>query len=459
MRYKSTVHKYLPVSRRSLLGGTGVAVAAATLVGRATDRAAATDRPPLTFYVDPAGVDDDTKGTSPGAALRTVGFVNGCLVRGIIRHGDTVLFKGGAWFAGGLTPPEPVDASGPVLTFGAYGSGKPPTLSALKNAARWHREGPDLWSIDLRPGSGDFTFNESSSATDVGFLRVDGETFASRHDALDALVDQWDFATIGSSLFLRSDIDPNGKAIGLAVDEKLVAARSALVVEGLSLIGTGSHAFQTGRGVKNVTLRDCTIDLVGGSLLSGSASRYGNGVEVWIGGEDVVVENNTISRCYDTATTLQGSQEGAGRGWRNVTIRGNRISDCTQSFEHWSTGTDLGSGSGAAGCRFEANVCTGAGRGWGARARPDKAGKSTHLLFYAVDLPVDLEVTRNVFTDAAQCYCFFGVAVPPRLVSDRNTIRLTPATRLQWQASETIGEAASWSARTHLEESSSWEAL
>jgi len=70
------------------------------------------------FYVSSSG-GDRHRGTTPAAAWRTVTRVN----RAALRPGDTVLFRGGATFAGTLFPRRSGRRGAPI-TFESYGRGK-----------------------------------------------------------------------------------------------------------------------------------------------------------------------------------------------------------------------------------------------------------------------------------------------------------------------------------------------
>lgn len=71
-----------------------------------------------TFYVSPSGSDSHA-GTSPSSAWRTVARVN----RARLRAGDTVLFQGGATFAGPALSGNRGGVAGAPITYSTFGSG------------------------------------------------------------------------------------------------------------------------------------------------------------------------------------------------------------------------------------------------------------------------------------------------------------------------------------------------
>jgi hypothetical protein len=90
--------------------------------------------------------------------------------------------------------------------------------------------------------------------------------------------------------------------------------------------------------------------------------------------------------------------------------------------------------------------------------RPDKTGKSTHLLFYDTQLPcAGLSITGNTFIDAAQNYTYFAHTAPPvGMVVDNNQISLKAGTKLEYQRAETIEQSAAWAAATGLDQHSTF---
>lgn len=81
---------------------------------------------PGTYYVDPAG-SNSNDGTSTGTAWQTVSKVNGFS----FLAGDTVLFKRGGVWRENLVPPRG------SISFGAYGSGADPVISAGAVVTGW----------------------------------------------------------------------------------------------------------------------------------------------------------------------------------------------------------------------------------------------------------------------------------------------------------------------------------
>jgi len=73
----------------------------------------------VTYYVDSVNGNDNNNGTSPAAAWRTLGKVNGSS----FSPGDSILFKGGCFWSGSLIVPSSGNAANQIV-FGSYGTGR-----------------------------------------------------------------------------------------------------------------------------------------------------------------------------------------------------------------------------------------------------------------------------------------------------------------------------------------------
>ncbi|MGW6282355.1 hypothetical protein [Kribbella sp. NPDC055071] len=455
------------LSRRAVL-----AAAAATPLLSLADRALAAptgrghrDCDVRTFYVSSAGSDSAT-GLGQTTPWKSLTKVNQALADGTIVRGDAVRFRAGDQFFGTINSIPVGTATDPVLTFGAYGSGARPRISNVKicsSTAGWTSYAPNVWRIDLSAGSGAYTGNTASTNTNAGFIKVNGVIKAAKFFDLSALSADWDFYNDSQYLYVRLGSNPASAGdVRVAVDGNLVTAQSAVAVDGLELRGSGGHGFRTPGLQNNVKLSNTVIAEIGGSQLIYTGgpvnTRYGNGVEIWIGGSNITVTGCTISDVYDVAVTCQGTQTATQLGWSNVHVTNSTVTNCTQSFEMWCAGPGTAAGSGFTDSSFAGNRCTGAGRGWGALVRPDKTGKSTHLLFYDTQLPcAGLSITGNTFTDAAQNYTYFAHTAPPvGMVVDNNQISLKAGTKLEYQRAETIEQSGAWTAATGLDQHSTF---
>lgn len=453
------------MSRRTLLSAALAGGAVAFLASSAP--AWATEPAPggKTFYLRSNG-DDSKSGLSDANAWASIVKLNAALADGTIARGDVVLLRRGDTFYGAVTTIPPATGSEPRLSIGAYGSGARPQISGYKVCkipGAWSEYSPGIWRIDITAASGAYTGNTSSTNTEVGFLNVDGAIRGVKRWTLPALANEWDFYSDTQHAYVKSFSNPaaNGRSVRIAVDDHLIVAQSSLSITDLDLLGAGGHGFSGAAGMANVYFGSNIIREIGGSQLGATANttRYGNGIQLWIGSRDITIENNSISQVYDVAITCQGSQDGTNLGWTNVMIRDNLVRNCTQSFETWSKGPNRSAGTGFVNCAFTRNICLDAGQSWGAAVRPDKAGKSTHLLIYSNELPIDFPLTENVFFNATMNYSYFGAGVPSGFVSDRNIILLQRATALQYGQAATVVDPSGWIAATGLEQNSQFFAI
>lgn len=452
------------VSRRTVL----MAAVAVPIAGRGVADARPRHRCDPTFYVSAAG-SDSAGGTSATTAWRSLSRVNRALSDGTIARGDNVLFKSGDEFYGTINSIPTAADTEPVLTFGSYGSGARPRISNYKvcnSAAGWTSYSANVWRIDLSANSGAYTGNTGSSNVDVGFIRVNGTIMPVKRWDLSSLAADWDFYSDNARyLYVRLTDNPASAGdVRAAVDGNIITAPSSVAVHGLELCGSGGHGFRAPGLDGNIAISDCVIHEIGGAQLiytGGPAqTRYGNGVEIWIGANDISITGNEIHDVYDVAVTYQGSQAGTQLGWTDVHATNNTIHHCTQSFEMWSDGTNTAAGTGFVNCSFADNNCSYSGYSWSAGVRPDRAGKGTHLLFYDTQLPTDLRITGNTFYDAAQNYTYFSSTTPPPdMVVDDNAISLKAGTKLEYQRAETIEQAAAWTAATGLDRHSTFATI
>jgi hypothetical protein len=427
--------------RTALKAGMGLAVAGAFM------ELAKANAATKTRHVSAAGSD-----TNPGTAAApwaSLARIVAALESGELQRGDAVLLKRGDTFYGSVLVP-PLKGTTGFLSFGAYGTGGRPRINGYKiSKDAWVQHSPGVWKLSLRPGSGQYTGNTTGTSTDVGFLKVGGVIQGAKRWNRETLVNQWDFYSGATNVYVKLDSRP-GAGIEIALRQNGFQVSSNNWITGLHLVGHGAHGM-TSVSQSHVYIGDCLIEEIGGSQLSGT-TRYGNGLEVWIGAVDNHFENNTIRQTYDVGYTMQGTAHGGNVAWTNIHFRNNRIENCGQSFEVWSEGTPA-VGTGHIRCSFTDNVCVDAGRSWAADVRPDRDGMGTHLLTYNVVLPCDIELTRNQFIRARDQYArCVGGQLPAGMNTHHNIITLNPGQKIAYLNPETIEQYDSWRARTHQEQ-------
>jgi hypothetical protein len=395
---------------------------------------------------------NDSNPGSEAAPWATVNRVQAALDSGEIGRGDSVLFQRGGTFYGGLD--YPALAGTGVFTLGAYGMGTRPRLLGYKvSTAAWTQHAAGVWKLNLGAGSGQYTGNTTSADTNVGLIRLpDGSVKGWKRWSVSGLVNDWDFYSDSTDVYVKHGNNP-GAGVRMSIRQDGIKPKSDCVVSGLHIEGFGGHGINN-VSEKRTTYVDNEIEWTGGSALSGT-TRYGNGVELWIGAANVLVQGNIIRQVYDTATTMQGTLAGSNIGWTDCRFVGNTIEYCNQSLEVWSEGTPT-AGSGFVRCKFTDNVCRYAGENWAGRIRPDQSGTGTHLLVYAMTLPIDLEVARNRFYGASYNYIRSSGdrQLPAGYNTHDNVISLAPGLKISCLNAETIEQYEAWRARTGKEQGS-----
>jgi fibronectin type III domain protein len=456
----------MSISRRAVLA-TAAALPAVSLLGGAQIASAATGK---TYYVAEDG-DDKAAGTAESTPWQSVNQVVTAINAGQIVRGDTILFKCGQTFYGQFTELANLQGEGRI-TFGAYGSGEKPQLmgyKVLNKPDAWKNIGGNQWQIEL--AAGNYVGNTCTDNANVGFLLLDGKVHGKRKFSDEGKLEgDLEFYSVkngekSTTLTVYSESNPSSRGdLRVAVDGRIFSAVSNLTVQDLDLIGCGGHGIQVGSGASGVEILRNRIRYIGGSHLldndrsSIKHSRYGNGVEMWIGSSDVLVQDNAIEDVYDVAVTLQGNQEGKFLGWKNVHVTKNAITRCSQSFEIWSQGSNKGSGTGYVNCSFTENNCTNAGiESWGQEVRPNPDEGGVHLLSYSEELPIELSITGNQFINAKNAYMYRLPKNKTQLVIDKNVIQLAAGQKLQQQRSETIEQHAAWSGATGFDANSEFK--
>lgn len=417
-----------------------------------------------TYYVSNAG-NDSNPGNTSQQAWATLALVNSKLVAGEITHGDIVLFRCGDTFYGNLGAALAGPAYATGVTFGSYGTGARPIITRYKvcnTAAGWVEHTIGVWKVDVTQASGAYTGNTVSTASNAGFIKVDGGIKGAKKSSLDALAQPWDFYSDTTHLYVKASANPTTLAadIRMAPDGAICVPTNGTTLTGLELVGSGGHGVavsSTSTQIANVTISDCAIHETGGSYMPSSTTRYGNGVEGWIGTTNLLVTGCEIYDVYDVAITYQGPVNATNTAFTNLHSRYNRIWNCNQAFEVWSN-IEASTG-GFIKCSFSHNVVVRSGHSWGDPVRPDKDGTGTDLLLYKMFVPTDIEVTGNVFLGAKDNFTFSTNPIPVGYRSHHNHILLNAGTKLQHQRSETIANHAAWVAATGQEVGSTFHIL
>ena len=214
-------------------------------------------------------------------------------------------------------------------------------------------------------------------------------------------------------LYLRCDNGNPGKvftSIEFNTRGSNIGAKNNVTVDNLCIMYTGVHGISSGT-VKNLTVTNCEIGWIGGSIqgytangnTKRTATRLGNGVEVYGGCDGYTIDNCYVYQCYDAGVTHQYSDLSKGNcSMLDVTYSNNVITECVYSIEYF-----LGSDTEGVYERygdnilFENNLMRRAGYGFGS-FRPD-GHNQRHVRSSSRDNPfTNYRMINNVFDRSVQ---------------------------------------------------------
>ena len=315
------------------------------------------------------------------------------------RPGAKVLFRRGGVWRGQLQPRS--GKPGHPIVYGAFGEGPSPVLEPSLDKSReddWRR-------VEGRAG---VWMTETHSGVDIGnvlFLDSAGDVVCCgvKKGSLAELATERDFWCDPESfcVYVKSAHNPATISAAVELAEKIHCIDEAymhdVVYDGLALRFSAAHGIG-GKDVKRITVRNCDISWIGGGYLyfdnAGRGVRYGNGIEFWGPCEDVLVERNNISQCWDAGLTNQSNIDGAVQ--RNIAWRSNTVDKCEYSYEYWQQGAAAVTEN----VCVEENIFTNAGMGWGHAQRWNPNG--AHLMFYDTTAQTHgFTVRANVFGRSA----------------------------------------------------------
>lgn len=335
--------------------------------------------------------------------------------------GATVLFRRGGVWRGQLRVQSGIP--GHPIRYGAFGEGPAPVIQPSLDATDadgWRHIGGELWRFDtgLPTDIGNIIVSAAEAPDAAAWRR--GCLFK-RGSASELLQDgDFTFDPGSGAVILRSvSGNPASRWGEIEMARKLNAIDEPcahdIEYDGLAIRYAAAHGFGGG-GVERIAIRDCDVSWIGGGYLYmddlGNGVRYGNGIEFWGGAQDVIVENCTVSQCWDAGITNQTNEPGSIQ--RRIAWRGNRVFECEYSYEFWHQGA----GGIAEDVTLVGNDFRDAGFGWGHAQRWNP--NAAHLMFYDTTVPTpgfairgnvfgrSKNVTARLFNDWAGCAEFSG---------------------------------------------------
>lgn len=352
----------------------------------------------MIYYIDPVGGRADADGRSPENARLTYTDLD-------LMPGDSVLFKRGSFIRSTLerragTPEAPI-------TYGAFGEGENPVFCGsidVSDSEKWVEIRPNIWKYTEHLPSEACNFiydNGRIGAT----LRWEESLLAEQGDWYDSRMGRHEQNADGDErVLLYSEGNP-GKVyehIECAVwgARHMSANVCCTVVEDLCFFGSGVHALSGGS--HHVTVRRCTFSFIGGAVWNRQLRiRFGNAIEFWENGDDILIEDCFFNNIYDSCITHQGTL--GCKPAENFVMRRNL-------FMNYGMGAYEGRDKMAHDMEFTDNLCVMAGGGFSAfgdtlprnsEIFPQPMGH--HLFMWRIPHATEnghFEVARNRFYDA-----------------------------------------------------------
>ncbi len=329
------------------------------------------------YYVSEDG-NDSNDGKSPEKAWKTLAKVSSAS----LKSGDGVFFKRGDTFRGQL-----VAQSG--VTYSAYGEGAKPNLyGSLKN----YSEDSSFWV----PAGGNKYISKEKFDLDVGLIVFnDGEAWTKKKaigingTSVSADLEMYHNTTT-KKIELYSKTDPNTRftSTEICFDKHVVtgkpdATSKNIVLDNLCIKYTGAHGVGFGKGTNGLTVQNCEIGWIGGSLQRTGEDpvRYGNGIEIYNSCNNYTVNNCHIYQVYDAGVTHQYFASNPTGGdyisMTNINYTNNVIEYCTYAIEYVNS---MAEGNGImAGVNISGNILAHSGDGWG-KQRPPRNGSLTAVI-------------------------------------------------------------------------------
>lgn len=149
-----------------------------------------------------------------------------------------------------------------------------------------------------------------------------------------------------------------------------------ITVDNICIRYGGAHGIAAGT-IKNLIVTNCEIGYIGGCQHQytdeGNPTRYGNGVEIFGGCDNYVIDNCWIYECYDAGVTHQYVDYASDRNitMKDVYYTNNVIEKCVYNIEYFNSETSVpNTDRYTENYYIKGNILTHAGYGFGAQ-RPD----------------------------------------------------------------------------------------
>ncbi len=335
------------------------------------------------YYVSSSMGDDANDGLSAEKPFKTITKATNTAVTGdaiLLKRGDTwrERFK-----AKGVLYTAYGEGAKPVINFNLHGDVADESLWTLvegtTNIWKYAKEIPDVGNIIVNG-------NKTITKFTAGVKYQDNGTYVGSEllDPVKHLTEDNYFVSLftevnGTSanmdksiLYVRCDAGNPGAVydtIELAYRGSGISAVSNTTIDNIAIFYAGSHGIAMGT-VNNVKYTNMEIGWIGGSAqntTNGTMTRFGNGIEVYGGCDNYVIDNCYVYQCYDAGITHQkqlGSTDNCTE--KNVWFTNNVIDRCIYNIEYFMGKADKeGVTRLMENITYEGNLLARSGYGWG----------------------------------------------------------------------------------------------
>ena len=337
------------------------------------------------IYVSNKG-NDANNGLSESTPVATIDAAQKIAV-----SGDAILFeRGGEWRVNFTTIPG--------VYYGAYGNGVKPLLNGnltgdAADASLWTLvEGTtNIYTFKEKLRDvGNIIYNDGSIYTEklvpmindklelcINNVKYDPKTSHTRNNTFFMVYDNITSKTLNmpqtyGTLYLRCDEGNPGAVynnIEIASYGHTMIAKSDNTIENLCIMYAGGHGITAGT-CKNLIIRNCEIGWIGGTsqyINDGKNTRYGNGIQIYGGCDNFVIDNCYVYECYDAGISPQYSAGGTNEVLlKNIFYTNNVIDKCIYNIEYFMGKTASGNAERyIKTMHFTGNILARSGYGWG----------------------------------------------------------------------------------------------
>ncbi|MBN1499667.1 MAG: right-handed parallel beta-helix repeat-containing protein [Spirochaetes bacterium] len=256
------------------------------------------------YYVDSSGGNDSNDGLSEAGAWKTIDKVNS---RSYL-PGDTILFKRGEEFTGGIKPVSS-GTSSMKITYDAYGSGANPLLRGSEIESGWTNVSGTIYSKTVS--------GYTPGTTGAGLILEDGVPLKFREWNTDAAT------SLGADTGVYT-YDPGDLSFAVLYVRCSSSAPSAHVmratyylfgihgdsisniyIKNIDFTEFSCHGI-TARSCTNINVMNCNAAKIGGAVLALSPVIYGgNGFEFTLNSSNCTVTDSTASEIFDSGFSPQ----------------------------------------------------------------------------------------------------------------------------------------------------------